>query len=862
MTNESKLSQSHLDHIIQDIESTDGPLGPTFRNLFDHEAQKEFLESLQARIKSLDKDIERLCSHYYQGFTESIHELPHIRNDMTKLKNDIIQTNTDVQLPGKVLIKRLEDSAKYERISTNIEASVNQAKICVPVLTTYIKLQQQLKDKRYYAALKTLEILENNQFPKIYNFELAKALKISVAEVRNNIKKASEGELKDFLEIIRQKSAILGREAMKNQDFKSRYSSLQSVLKRLKLIHTSGDKTTPSNQYLTQPPPPTSLLRDANNSSRLSRGSPFDSEMSPGQNFESDNIGENFEITRNLSGEENPSILYQGIDPSKFVDFSLLYRCLHINTILGNKDNFIDYYRKQRQKQIKLILQPPQNQMNESLSSYQTYLREVAGFFIMEDYIMVTTRKSGLINKPYLDELWDTTSTKSIALLKTKSAYCTDSLLILDLKNLIVLFCLTLKEYGFFVNKVYELLIEIREQYQEILRMQMVQLFHKALALDFYRPIDCQNEESLQSYLKKDEKLYGKFFDQLSVNQSSSAKKLQTTNYPYYFPFSGSLPVIYDHIKTYILTCLTFSKDLPNLSFTEVDDSLRKSVLNLLTRSLSGCISASLKRTDLNINQLIQIAINIQYLEKCMPLMDDYITQFTKSTSQSIKISGMHSKNIMKEIREEAESRIKQEISKKIVYSLTNAKYDWMDNNESTQPSNFVLRIEDDIRNSVLSFPNTNETMFKLCLDFAFEYLAQSLLGFLIADRVRMFSLPALQNFQQNLAYLIENFNNVISQNEQLKSLNVFRHFREINQLLNLIIKLDWANFITEHGKQNSNYSLVSSKLASLMLEKLMLGEKQRDNLLSNMTKKNDRKKLHENLLKQLKQINSDTNTA
>lgn len=43
------------------------------------------------------------------------------------------------------------------------------------------------------------------------------------------------------------------------------------------------------------------------------------------------------------------------------MDFSPVYRCMHIYNVLGEGETFKTYYRQQRQHQAKLVLQPPLN---------------------------------------------------------------------------------------------------------------------------------------------------------------------------------------------------------------------------------------------------------------------------------------------------------------------------------------------------------------------------------------------------------------------------------------------------------------------------------------------------------------------
>ena len=43
------------------------------------------------------------------------------------------------------------------------------------------------------------------------------------------------------------------------------------------------------------------------------------------------------------------------------MDFSPVYRCMHIYTVLREGEKFKAYYRHQRQQQARLVLQPPIN---------------------------------------------------------------------------------------------------------------------------------------------------------------------------------------------------------------------------------------------------------------------------------------------------------------------------------------------------------------------------------------------------------------------------------------------------------------------------------------------------------------------
>ena len=56
----------------------------------------------------------------------------------------------------------------------------------------------------------------------------------------------------------------------------------------------------------------------------------------------------------------------EDLSAQDLIDFSPVYRCLHIYRVLGSRETFETYYRKQRKKQARLVLQPPTNMVAAS----------------------------------------------------------------------------------------------------------------------------------------------------------------------------------------------------------------------------------------------------------------------------------------------------------------------------------------------------------------------------------------------------------------------------------------------------------------------------------------------------------------
>uniref|UniRef100_A0ABM0MR89 Exocyst complex component 6B-like n=1 Tax=Saccoglossus kowalevskii TaxID=10224 RepID=A0ABM0MR89_SACKO len=79
----------------------------------------------------------------------------------------------------------------------------------------YTKLTKQMKDDRYYPALKTLEQLEHTYLPRVKGYRFSQIMTENIPKLRDSIKEASMSEFVDFLENIREHSDRIGQVAMK-----------------------------------------------------------------------------------------------------------------------------------------------------------------------------------------------------------------------------------------------------------------------------------------------------------------------------------------------------------------------------------------------------------------------------------------------------------------------------------------------------------------------------------------------------------------------------------------------------------------------------------------------------------------------
>ncbi|XP_393572.3 exocyst complex component 6B isoform X2 [Apis mellifera] len=759
------------DILIQEIEAIDDYLGPTFRAIYDGHEHQKFMEKLDERIKAHDKDIERMCNHHYQGFIDSIRELLQVRSQAQQLNAEILELDKRITATATKVIEKGEELVKARKVESNMAAAVDSLTMCLPVLAAYAKLQKQLKDKRFYPALKTLEQLEHHDLPKVTNYRFSSQITQQIPQLRENIKDASMSDLRDFLENIRKYSPKIGEVAMR---------------------HTQEQLT-----------------------------------------VEAEIIGrkkKRSHVTNSNESEEE-------LSAQDLMDFSPVYRCMHIYTVLREGETFKAYYRQQRKQQARLVLQPPIN-MHESINGYQTYLQGIVGFFVVEDHILNTG--NGLATRTYLDELWQMALSKIVNALRTHSAYCTDATLILKIKNLIMLFNTTLRNYGYSVGQLWDLLQEIRVHYNEVLMQHWVQVFRDILDEDSFLPIHVTTQEE-----------YDNVLDLFPYHD----EELQKIEFPKKFPFSDMVPKVYQQVKEFIYACLKFSEDL-NFTQTEIDEMICKSTNLLLTRTFSGCLSSLFRKPSLALLQVVQIIINTGYLEKSTKYLEEFVSNIT-GTPHEGQLSCMDVESAMFRVaRDDAEKQICEKLKNKLDEFLELENYDWNLAEPQGHASGFITDLIAFLQSTFTCFTNLPDEVAQVACESACSHIAKSILGILVSEDVKQISMGALQ--QVNLDTIqCEQF----AASEPVSGLpegTLLQHFAQLRQLLDLFMSWDWPTYFHDYGHESSKYHLVTPNMAVLLLEKLKESDKK---TVFSVLKKSerDKKKLLETVLKQLRQLAQTT---
>uniref|UniRef100_A0A671VB77 Exocyst complex component n=1 Tax=Sparus aurata TaxID=8175 RepID=A0A671VB77_SPAAU len=562
------------ERILREIESTDtNCIGPTLRSVYDGQEHGLFMEKLDARIRNHDREIEKMCNHHFQGFVDSITELLKVRGEAQKLKSQVIDTNRRLQDDGK----DLQQCRVQQR---NIATTIDKLTHCLPVLEMYSRLQEQMRAKRYYPALRTLEQLEQTCLPRAGQYRFCSIMAENIPKLRIQIRDTAMTQLRDFLESIRKHSDKIGETAIKQvrRAWSLRYPQCNSAagkdMRRRRIKEEEeGDE-------------------------------------------------EEEEMEKMIEREE------RGIE---------------------------NYYRKQRRKQARLVLQPHSNM-----------------------------------------------------------------------------------GYGFPVSQLFDMLLEMREQYGEILLKRWNITFRQVLDQDNYSPIPVSTEQEFKHYTSQ------------FPLQDPELEKLP---FPKKLPFSEFVPKVYCQLKEFIYACLKYSEDL-HLSSTEVDDMIRKSTNLLLTRTLSHCLQYAIKKKNVGLAELVQVIINTTHLEQSCHFLEEFISNITNVPPDTANATKLYGTSTFKDARHAAEAEIYTSLNAKIDQFLQLADYDWMaavQGGGTLDTSDYLIDLIAFLKSTFSVFTNLPGKVAQTACMSACKHISTSLMQLLLDPEVRQISMGALHQIHTDV---------------------------------------------------------------------------------------------------------------
>ncbi|KAG1473874.1 hypothetical protein G6F56_000693 [Rhizopus delemar] len=142
-----------LSAALDDAENVE-QLGPVIKNITETGKQAAFLDSLDTLIRKKDAEIERMCNSHYQEFVSAVDQLLKVRQGSVELRGKLTEVNQTLQIRGTKWAERKRELTNAKKVQQNIEDAIEALQSSLVVLESADKVNDQLDQKKYYAALK------------------------------------------------------------------------------------------------------------------------------------------------------------------------------------------------------------------------------------------------------------------------------------------------------------------------------------------------------------------------------------------------------------------------------------------------------------------------------------------------------------------------------------------------------------------------------------------------------------------------------------------------------------------------------------------------------------------------------------
>lgn len=758
-------------------------LGPIVRHAFETGRPEALLHQLKSVVRKKEAEIEELCKTHYEEFILAVDELRGVLVDAEELKSDLSSDNYRLQEVGSALLIKLEELLESYAIKKNVTGAIKMGKICVQVLDLCVKCNNHITDGQFYPALKTIDLIEKNYLQIIPVKALKMVIEKTIPVIKTHIEKKVTSQFNEWLVHVRSSAKDIGQTAI----------------------------------------------------GRAASARQRDEEMLDRQRKAEE---------QNLSGfgDFSFTLEVEDIDEDSVLKFDLtpLYRAYHIHTCLGIPSQFREYYYRNRLLQLTSDLQI--SSVQPFVESYQTFLAQIAGYFIVEDRVLRTA--GGLLLPDQLQTMWETAVAKITSVLEEQFSHMDSATHLLLVKDYVTLLGATLRQYGYEVGPVLEVLDKSQDKYHELLLEECQQQITTVLTNDTYE----------QMLMKKDTDYENNVL--LFHLQSSDIMPA----FPYIAPFSSMVPDACRIVRSFIKGSVDYLSYGMHANYFDV---LRKYLDKLLIDVLNEVILNTITGGSIGVSQAMQIAANITFLERACDYFLRHAAQLCGIPVRSVQKpqATLMAKVVLKTSRDAAYITLLNLVNTKLdEFMALTENINWTTEDTSQNGNEYM--------NEVIIYLDTLMSTAQQILPLdalykvgsgALEHISNSIVSAFLSDSVKRFNANAVAIINHDLKKL-EDFSDEKFHITGLSEINPEGSFRrclvEARQLINLLISSQPENFMNPVIREKNYNALDYKKVASIC-------EKFKDSpdgifgsLSSRNTKQSSRKKSMDMLKRRLKDFN------
>ncbi|XP_062205335.1 exocyst complex component SEC15A-like [Phragmites australis] len=745
-------------------------LGPIVRHSFESGKPETLLHSLRNITKNKEVEIEEICRIHYEEFILAVDELRGVLVDADELKGTLSGENLLLQEVASTLLLKLDELLELYSVNRNVGEALATLKICLQVTSLCKICNRDIAEAKFHSALKTLELIEKDYLQNIPLKLLKNVIQKQIPMIKLYIEKKVCSEFNEWLVYIRRIAKEVGQAAI----------GLASLARQ-------KDEGMRARQ------------REAEECSRVG----FD--------------------------EHAYTLDMEHMDEEPMLEFDLtpVYRAHHIHICLGLGEKFREYYYNNRLMQLNLDLQISTSQ--PFVESYQPFLSQVAGFFIVEDRVLRTA--DGLLSESQVETMWETAISKVMSILEEQFSRMDATNHLLLVKDYVSLLGTSMKKYGYQATSLVEILDKTRDKYLELLlsdcRKQINDIFSK---------------DSYERMVIKKENEY---------NMNVAAFQLEPINvvpdFPYVAPFSSSVPSACRIVHSFIEDSVSYLSYGGSMNLYDVVKSyLDKLLIDVLNDGFLNLIHGG----SLEFPQMVQIAGNIAILEQSC---DMFLLHAAKRCGVPRRLlekphSGLTARAVLKASQNAAYNGSITLVNSKIdEFMLQLTSINWTVE-EAPEHAN-------DYMNEVIIYLHAvassgqqilpRDALYKV-VSGALSHISDSIITVFLSDRVKRFNANAVAGIDIDLK-MLEGFADDTYRSTGLSNLRKETSFKdcliEVRQLINLLLSNQPESFMNPVIREK-NYGSLDHKKVAIICDKFkdapdsLFGSLSSRNMVQNARKK------------------------
>ncbi|ANB12875.1 Sec15p [Sugiyamaella lignohabitans] len=416
-------------------------LAPIIRDSMKKGNTSELVDTLEGLQRLKDREINQICSGDHNEYMASVEQLSEVARDANSMKEKVAMIANNVSQSGVKLALAKKKYLKTQQCHGNISSAIEAVEACLLVLELTNNVHQLLKEKRKFAALKSLDDLRNIHLKEVSDFGFAQLVERSLPALTKMVRTKTISDTDQWLSELSSKSPTIGKDIFER------------------------------------------VLQQKHEWKKYTQSAPHYRKYK-------------FNSPAELSFRES-HVNYLTSDAIE-MDFSILYESVLVHSSLGLLPQFQRHFETDRKIQRDYLvpnsLSPfSADNAEQSLDEVANIFHAVAGFCIIDR--IISRRLPTLRLSREVDDIWESLSNKIDTILTSHITKIRDPELLRGYKRLLGTLLNAMQTFGFDTSKVEEIILKLFKWYSKMLADDFEKLFLQNLQRDDYMPMVVESPE-------------------------------------------------------------------------------------------------------------------------------------------------------------------------------------------------------------------------------------------------------------------------------------------------------------------------------------------------------------------------------